>query len=131
MSRKNIIFDEKKVKKGDFYKNEKVIKIDDIDVDKILVSKKNHMALKYLIGYNDDDVIRPLCIKIAQMVEYIKCFDSNKVTYFKAIDNKLLKKYTKIWKKVINLVDVKCLSESVYGDNGKYMKSKIKNMEIE
>ena len=35
------------------------------------------------------------------------------------------------WKKVINLVDVKCLSESVYGDNGKYMKSKIKNMEIE
>ena len=65
------------------------------------------------------------------MVGYIKCFDSNKATYFKAIDNKLLKKYTKIWKKVSNLVDVKCLGEPVYGDNGKYMKSKIKNMEIE
>ena len=33
--------------------------------------KKNDMAknsLQYFIGYNDDDVIRPLCIKIPQMI---------------------------------------------------------------
>ena len=37
----------------------------DIDVNKILASKKEsygkNNALKYVIGYNDNDVIRPLC----------------------------------------------------------------------
>ena len=37
MSGKN--FGDKKIKTSDFYKNKKVIKIDDIDVNKILVSK--------------------------------------------------------------------------------------------
>ena len=33
-------FEDKKIKKSDFYKNKKIAKIDDIDVSKILVSKK-------------------------------------------------------------------------------------------
>ena len=32
MSGKNINFDDKKIKKSEFYKNEKVFQIDDIDV---------------------------------------------------------------------------------------------------
>ena len=39
MSGKSIIFDNKKIKKRNFYKNEKLFKIEDIDVNKILVSK--------------------------------------------------------------------------------------------
>ena len=54
-----------KIKKSYFYKNEKVFQIDDVDVNKILVSKKEPCgtknALKYFIGYNDNDVITPLC----------------------------------------------------------------------
>ena len=42
--------------------------IDDIDVNNILVSKKElygtKNSLKYFIGYNDNDVIRPLCIRL-------------------------------------------------------------------
>ena len=34
----------KKIKKSDFYDNKKIFNIDDIDVNKILVSKKNNMA---------------------------------------------------------------------------------------
>ena len=49
-------------------------------------------SLKYFIGYNDDDVIRPLCIRLPQMIGYVKCFDSNKTMSFKVNDNKLLKK---------------------------------------
>ena len=45
--------------------------------------------LKYFIGYNDNDVIGPLYISLAQMIEYVKCFDSNKTMSFKAIDYKL------------------------------------------
>ena len=50
---------------------------------------------KYFTGYNDDDVIRPLCIKLPQMIGYVKCFDNNKTMSFKVTDNNLLEKYTK------------------------------------
>ena len=38
------------------------------------------------------------------MIGYVKHFESNKTISFKVIDNKLLKKYTKISKKVSSLV---------------------------
>ena len=60
------------------------------------------------------------------MIGYFKHFDSNKTTFFKASDNKLLKKYTKIWKTVSNLMNIKFDSELVYGDNDKYIKAKTK-----
>ena len=45
MNRKNINFNNKNIKKSDFYnKNKKIFNIDDIDVNKILVSKKNNMV---------------------------------------------------------------------------------------
>ena len=45
---------------------------------------------------------------------------------FKVSDNKLLKKYTKIWERVSNLINIKFDSEPIYGDNDKYIKTKIK-----
>ena len=72
MSGKDINFENKKIKKVDFYKNKRVTKVDDIDVNKILVSKEEPYGtknlFKYFIGYNDNDVIRPLCIKLPQMI---------------------------------------------------------------
>ena len=122
-SRKNIIFNDKKIKKSSFYKNRKLFNIDDIDVNKILSSEKESYgtksSLKYFIRYNDDGVIRPLCIKLPQMIGYVKCFDSNKTISFKATNKKLLKQYTKIWEKVSSLMNIKSDSEPVYGDNDK------------
>ena len=40
MSGKNRNFEDKKIKKQDFHKNKKAFKIDDIDANKILVSKE-------------------------------------------------------------------------------------------
>ena len=40
MSEKNINFDDKKIKKSTFYKNKRIHNTDDIDVNNILVSKK-------------------------------------------------------------------------------------------
>ena len=61
MSGNNINFDDKKIKKSDFYKNKKAFQIDNVDADKILVSKKEPYgtknAFKYVIGYNDNDII--------------------------------------------------------------------------
>ena len=63
------------------------------------------MSFKYFIGYNDDDVISDLCIMLPQMIGQVKYFESNKTMSFKIIDNRLLKKYTQIWKKVKNLLN--------------------------
>ena len=90
MGRKNMIFNNKKINKSNFYKNKKLFKIDEIDFDKILVSKKESYAtknlLKYYVGYNDTDIIKPLCIKLPQMIRYVKSFDSNKTMSFKTTD---------------------------------------------
>ena len=83
-------------------------------------------SIEYFIGYNNDDVIRPLCIKLTHMIGYVKCFDINKIIFFKATDKKQLKSHTKILEKVSNLMDIKFDSEPVYGDNDKHIKAKIK-----
>ena len=91
--------EKKRSKKVIFYKNEKVFKIDGIHVDKILVSKKEPYgtknSIKDFIRYDDNDVIRPLCIKLAQVTGYVKWFDSNKIMSFKVTDKKTVKNYNK------------------------------------
>ena len=121
MNGKSINFDDKKTNKSNFYKNKKIFNIHDLDVNKILVSKKQSYrtknSLKYFIGYNNDDVSRPLCIKLPQMIGYVKNFDSNKAMSFKVDDNNLLKKYNKIWEKISNLMKIDFDSEPIYVDN--------------
>ena len=82
MSGKNINFENKKINESSFYKDKKLFRLNDIDINKIFVSKKESYgtknSLKYFIGYNDEDDIRPLCILLPQMIGYVKHFDSNK-----------------------------------------------------
>ena len=105
----------------------------ELDANKLLVSKKESYgtknSLKYFIGYNDNDVIRPLCIKLPQMIGYVKHFDSNKRMSFKVGDNNLLKKYSKILDKISNLINIEFYSEPIYRGNDKYIKTKIKMYE--
>ena len=55
---------------------------------------------KYFIGYNN--VIRPLCIKLSQMIGYVRKFEGNTIMSFKISDKQLLKKYNQIWKELKN-----------------------------
>ena len=64
--------------------------------------------------------------KVPQIIGYIKCFDSNKAISFKVRNNRLLKKYNKIWERVSNLMNIEFDSEPVYGDSDEYIKTKIK-----
>ena len=48
---------------------------------------------------------------------YVKHFDSNETMPFKVNDNRLLKKYTKLWGRVSILMIIEFDSERVYGDN--------------
>ena len=44
-------------------------------------------SFKYFLGYSDDDIIRPLCKKLPQMIGYVKYFDSNETMSFKVNDS--------------------------------------------
>ena len=77
--------------------------MDDIDVNEILVSKEEpygkNNSLKYFIGYNDNDVIRPLYLKLLKTTGYINEFNENKNTIIMSLrvnDEQLFKKYNKI-----------------------------------
>ena len=104
-----------------FKKSKKVTKLYNIDVIKILVpgeepyGSKN--SFKYFVGYNDDDVIRPLCIKHPQMIGYAKSFESNFRISLKISDKQLFKEYNQT-------LNIKSDSEPVYGSNDKYTKTK-------
>ena len=103
MDKNNINFNNKKIKKATFTKT-KIFDINDIVVNKILVSKKEkygkHNSFKHFIGYNDSDVIKPLYLEVTQMIGYINKFDKNTIAMsLKVKDKKLFKNYNKIWKK--------------------------------
>ena len=77
--------------------------------------------------YNDqEDVIRPLLLKLPQMIGYLKKFDDSMAISLRVDDSKLLKKYCKIWKTIRSLLGIEFDSEPVYGDTDSYIKTKVK-----
>ena len=49
----------------------------------------NKSSFKYFLGYNDgdddDNVIRPLCTKLPQVIGHVKYFDSNKLSLLRSM----------------------------------------------
>ena len=106
--------------------------MNDVDVNKITTSKEllygKKNSLKYFIGCNDEeDVTRPLLLRLLQMIGYLKEFDDCTTMSFRIDDSKSLKKYCKIWKKIKELLRIELGSGRVYGDGDSYVKTKIKN----
>ena len=108
MSGKNTNFNDKKIRKS------------------AKESYGNKNSLKYFIRYNDNDIVRPLCIRLPPMTGYARKFDENATMSLIVKDKQLLKNYTKIWGKIEKLMKKNFESEPVYGDNDKYIKTKIK-----
>ena len=50
-------------------------------------------SFKYFTGYNDNNIIRPLCIKLSQIIGYVRKYEGNAAMSFEIYDSKLLKKY--------------------------------------
>ena len=130
ISGKNINFDDKKIKESRFYKDKNINNIEDFDVNNILVSKKesygNKNSFKHFIGDNDNGIIRPLCIRLWKMTGYARKFGENATMSFIVKNRQLLKKYIKRWEKIEGLMGINFESKPVYGDHGKYIKTKIK-----
>ena len=140
MSGNCIKFNDKKIKKSDFYKNKKIFNISDIDINNILVSKKEkygkYDSFQHFIGYNDNNVIKPLYLELPQMTGYINKFNENKnknkntiTMSLKVKDKNLFKNYNKTWQKIEELIGIKFNTKSTYGGEEKYTKTKTKTYE--
>ena len=84
MGEKTLKFSNIKVNKKQFHIAKKAIDLDLVDTGKIVVSdrfKHSEESFKYFIGYQEDDIVKPLCIILPQMNGYIKYFDNGGKKY--------------------------------------------------
>ena len=70
MSGKTLKFDNIKVNKKEFHASKQAIDLNLVNISKIVISDKSKHSdsnfLKYLIGYKDGNIVRPLCIILPQ-----------------------------------------------------------------
>ena len=104
MSEKILKYGDDEVNKKEFPASKQPNTLNLLDIDKIVISDKFKHSGKgsiYTIGYKDDDIIRPLCIVLLQMIGYIKYSDnSGKNMSLKIEDDSVLVKYNDIWNKI-------------------------------
>ena len=67
--------------------------------------------------------------RLPQMTGYARKFDENVTMSLIVKDKQLLKNYTKIREKIEKLMKINFESKPVYGDDDKYIKTKIKTYE--
>ena len=119
-----------KVAKEELYgeKKKKTIKIWDVDVKSIVISKlietKNNS--KYLNGYLDE-VIKPVVLVLPKVSGYVKTFkgksgDTSKNSKLLSLltdDENLLKKFKNFWTKIEDLQNIELNALPVYNDRYK------------
>ena len=65
MREKTLKFNNIKINKKEFHKSKQGIDLDSVTTDKIVISDKSKHSeegYKYFIGYQEDEIIKPLCI---------------------------------------------------------------------
>ena len=99
-----------------------------VNVDQIIVSDKfkhNNEGFKYFIGYQEGEIVKPLCIILPQMSGYIKYFaNGGKNISFFVRDYNVLDKYNEIWDVIKKNLKIKFYSMPIY--NEKYLKTKVR-----
>ena len=104
MSEKTQKFDNIRVNKKEFHKSKQPTDLKSVNINQIVVSDKfkhSDDGFKYFIGYQEGEIVKPLCIILPQMRGYIKYFkNGGKKMSFMAKDDDVLDKYNKIWDKI-------------------------------
>ena len=79
MNEKALKFNNTKINKKEFHKSKQAIDLDTVTLDKIVVSDKfkhSEEGYKYYIGYQENEIVRPLCITLPQISGRIKYFEN-------------------------------------------------------
>ena len=130
MEEEAVYFRENSIINSAVHKNKRPININEVDIKRIALSDKKSISedsFKDFIGYRREcnAFPFPLSIGLPQMKAYGKYFDENS-KYMNHLfkDEKILKKFLQMWKKIQSLIKKELNSEPVY--NAKYIKTKIK-----
>ena len=104
-------FDEKKITQKEFYSsdNKKIVKINDINVNEILISKELFLGLnrnQHIIECKHNHKIKPLYIKLPKYVCRGKTFKNNMTISSEINKAYFFEKYNKIWKKIEELIGI-------------------------
>ena len=131
MSENTLKFNNIRVNKKEFHKSKQPIHLDLVTINKIVVSDKfrhSEEGFKYFIGYQEDEIIKPLCIFLPQMSGYIKCFENGgKNMSFMKRDNNILDKYNEISEKIKETLSIKFHSMPIYDQT--YIKTKVREFD--
>ena len=93
-------------------------------VDQVVVSDKFKHNNKSF-GYQESEIVKPLCIILPQMSGYIKHFEyGGKNMSFLIKNNEVLDKYNEIWDVIKNKLGIKFHSERVSDET--YIKAKVR-----
>ena len=96
MTKKTLKFNNIRVNKKKFHMSKEPIDLMSVNVDQIVVSDKfNHYndGYKYFIGYQEGEIVKPLCIILLQMSGYIKYFE------YGGMNMSFLIKNDEVWEK--------------------------------
>ena len=111
MTEKTLKFNNIRVNKKEFHKSKKPIDLMSVNVDQIVVSDNfnhNEDGFKYFTGYQEDEIVKPLCIILHQMSGYIKYFEyGDKSMSFVIKDGEVEEKYGQIWDLIKNKLGIK------------------------
>ena len=105
MGKEILSFGDIETEKDIFYRHKSPIVLEEVDIEKVLVSNKissNEKNYKYFIGYLYNDYkVKPLHTMLPKMSAYVKSYDwQTKWMYFLIEDDDLMEKYNTIWDKV-------------------------------
>ena len=121
MNEKALKLNDIKINKKEFHKSKHAIDLDSVAVDKIVVPDKfrhSEDGYKYSIGYQEDEIVRPLCIILPQMSGRIKYFkNGGKNMSFLIKNDEVWEKYEEIWDVIKNKLGIKFHSEPIYEKN--------------
>ena len=107
-----------------------------VNIDQVVVSDKfnnnsnkndnnNNDCFRYFIGYQEDEIVKPLCIILPQMSRYIKYFEYGGVNMsFLIKDDEVWEKYKQIWNLIKNKLGIRFHGLPVH--DKKYLKTKVK-----
>ena len=126
MTKKTLKFNNIWVNKKKFYLSEEPIDLMSANIDQIVVSDNlnhNNNGSRYFIGYQEGEIVKPLCIILPQITGYIKYFEyGGKNTSFLIKNEEVWEKYKQTWGLIENKLGIKFHSSSVY--DKKYLKLK-------
>ena len=125
MSEKTLKFNNIKVNKKEFHRSKQAIDLDSVDTNKIVVSdrsKHSEEGFKFFICYQEDEIVKPLCIILPQMNGYKKHSENGgKNISFSIKNDEVWQKYEDIWNAIKNKLNIKFHSQPIY--ENKYLKT--------